>query len=181
MSLTVLAIGVSGMIAMQKVTVSSNTHAKNLAIATHIAQSWLGVLQADADLWNIASNRSRTLWIGPGLGTASWVRPSWQSSVGFGPSFDALGNPTESDDGAAFCVDLRFNQLTANDDESGLARVEVRVIWLRERAILAGSLVAPDDACSYAAAAVENANERRLFHFVFMSGAVRQVYRGEGA
>ena len=40
MALGILAIGVSGIIAMHKVTVAANQHAKNLAVASHIAQAW---------------------------------------------------------------------------------------------------------------------------------------------
>ena len=52
MAITVLAIGVSGIIAMQKITVASNLHAKKLAIATQIARAWQDRLAVDASLWN---------------------------------------------------------------------------------------------------------------------------------
>ncbi|HYO94825.1 MAG TPA: prepilin-type N-terminal cleavage/methylation domain-containing protein, partial [Polyangiaceae bacterium] len=52
MSLSILSLGVTGVIAMQKVTVTSNQHAKNLAIATQISQSWMDELRADSLMWN---------------------------------------------------------------------------------------------------------------------------------
>ena len=52
MALAVMAIGLSGVIAMQKVTLSSNGHARKLALATRLGQSWLDELAADAGQWN---------------------------------------------------------------------------------------------------------------------------------
>ncbi|HEY5373092.1 MAG TPA: prepilin-type N-terminal cleavage/methylation domain-containing protein, partial [Polyangiaceae bacterium] len=44
MAIAVFGIGVAGIISMEKVTSVANQHAKNVAIATHIAQSWLDTL-----------------------------------------------------------------------------------------------------------------------------------------
>ena len=52
MAIGIFGIGVTGIIAMQKVTAVSNQHAKNLGIATHIAESWLDMLATDAVIWN---------------------------------------------------------------------------------------------------------------------------------
>ena len=47
LSIGLFAIGVTGIIAMQKLTVVSNQHAKNLAIATNIAEAWLDQLATE--------------------------------------------------------------------------------------------------------------------------------------
>ena len=180
MSMAVLAVGVVGIISMQKITLASNLHAKNLAIATHIAQSWIGVLEAEAALWGPVPTTAlnRTTWLRQGFGIATWFRPDYSDALAFGPAFDALGNPVETvnqNPDAKFCVDLRFSPLTTNNSGGGLMRVEVRVVWLRPETILAGAVTAPAHACSVSAVTVENAAERELFHFVMMAGAVRQV------
>lgn len=180
MSLAVLAVGVIGIISMQKVTIASNAHSKNLAIATHIAQAWLGVLEAEAMLWGRDSTGSplgRTTWLAQGAGTVDWFRPSFDGTRLFGPAFDALGNPVadiNQDPNARFCVDLRLSPLTATNEGGGLMRAEVRVVWLRGEAIPEQTL-APTHACAFLPSQMFDDDEQRLFHFLFMSGAVRQV------
>jgi hypothetical protein len=176
MSMAVLAVGVVGIIATEKITLASNLHAKNLAIATRIGETWLGVLQAEATLWGSNGALNRTTWLAQGAGLSSWFRPSYNTALEFGPAFDALGNPVRTANQAAnarFCVDVRLTPLTTNNTGGGLIRAEVRVIWLRNENSI-GSVTATQ-ACSIGEAVVAAANESRLFHFVFMTGAVRQV------
>ena len=178
MSMAVLAVGVSGIIAMQEVTLASNLHAKNLAVATHIAQGWMGMLDAEAALWGTSGSLARTTWLAQGVGQADWFRPGYDSTRLFGPAFDALGNPVATlnqDPNARFCVDLRMAPLTTDNRGGGMTRVEVRVIWLRSDAVLGGSVLPQAHACGLEATQVAEDDERRLFHFLFMSGAVRQV------
>ena len=181
MAMAVLAVGIVGIISMQKITVSSNQHAKNLAIATHIAESWLGMLAAEAALWNDDGAFSRTTWLAQGVSSTGWFRPNYDPFRNFGPSFDALGNPllqANEDPQARFCVDLRFSPLTPTYDGAGLIRTEVRVIWMRSGTpVIAGSASPITYACEVPAPLVAGVNQQRLFHFVFMSGAVRQNAR----
>lgn len=180
MSMAVLAVGLVGIISMQKVTLAANSHAKNLAIATHIAQSWLGVLEAEAMLWgpdSAANPLGRTTWLAQGAGFTDWFRPQYDGTRFFGPAFDALGNPVRNEDqdpDARFCVDLRLSPLTASNDGGGLMRAEVRVFWLRGESIPEQTLT-PVHACAFAPVQVTQDEPRALFHFLFMSGAVRQV------
>lgn len=180
MALAVLAVGVVGIISMQKVTIAANAHAKNLAIATHIAQSWLGVLEAEGMLWgpdSLPSPLGRTTWLAQGAGANDWFRPNYDATRLFGPAFDAVGNPVatvDQDPDARFCVDLRLSPLTTSNQGGGLMRAEVRVIWLRGEPI-PGEVLAPTHACSLLPAQVFGDDPKRLFHFLFMSSAVRQV------
>jgi hypothetical protein len=177
MSLAVLAVGVVGIIATEKVTLAANVHAKNLAIATHIGQSWLGMLEAEAALWGRDGSLSRTTWLEQGAGLATWFRPTYNNELVFGPAFDALGNPLrqQDEDNSKFCVDVRLAPLTSNNNGGGLMRAEVRVIWLRNDGALGSSGLAPGDACGVDVGAVADDAESRLFHFVFLSGGVRQA------
>lgn len=182
MAMAVLAVGIVGIISMQKITVVSNQHAKNLAIATHVAQAWLGMLDAEGSVWNEDGSFSRTTWLAQGDSSTGWFRPNYDTFRNFGPSFDALGNPllqADEDPNARFCVDLRFTPLTANfDDGAGLIRTEVRVIWMRSGTpVISGSATPISHACEVPAVQVATADQRRLFHTVFMSGAVRQNAR----
>jgi hypothetical protein len=175
MSLAVLAVGVIGIIATEKVTLAANSHAKNLAIATHIAQSWLGMLDAEGSLWD--TDFGRTIWLQQGNGVAGWFRPAYDAGLTFGPGFDALGNAVTALNmaNATFCVDLRLAPLTSNNSGGGLIRTEVRVIWLRNDGALGAAGPTATNACSIAAVAVDTDVNSPLFHFVYMAGGVRQV------
>jgi hypothetical protein len=178
MSLAVMAVGVIGIIAMQKITLASNMHAKNLSIATHIGQSWLGFLQAEGALWGQDGSLGRTTFLKGGGGSSDWFRPNYDAIQDFGPAFDALGNPVataDEDTDAKFCVDLRLSPLTPSTGGAGLMRIEARVFWLRDGGIVSGSVVPPAQPCGVSVTDLASPEARRLFHFVFMSGAVRQV------
>ncbi|HEY2408075.1 MAG TPA: prepilin-type N-terminal cleavage/methylation domain-containing protein [Polyangiaceae bacterium] len=144
MSIAIFGIGLTGIAAMQKVVAVSNMHAKNLSIATHIAESWLDVLNADAAQWNSPSptvatqdRTTDTEWLksvvtNPGSG--GWVlpNPAYSTHFQFGSYFDALGNPQQLATGAAFCTNIRLSWLYQETQGNGLIRAEVRVYWLRD-------------------------------------------------
>ena len=175
MSLAVLAVGVVGIIATEKVTLASNQHSKNLAIATHIAQSWIGMLNAEATLWDSSPlNGTRHPWLSQASGNADWFRPTAVDALGFGPAFDALGNATDVAT-ASFCVDLRIAPLTTTNLGAGMVRAEVRVMWLREQPIVMDGDPTLASACSVSTVQASAADASRMVQFVFMSSAVRQV------
>ncbi len=106
MAIGIFGIGVTGIIAMEKVTTVSNQHAKNLGIATHIAESWLNMLASDAVMWNHPSRENslpadigETTWlqlVKTNANTANdWFLPAYSNVLAFGPAFDALGNPID--------------------------------------------------------------------------------------
>ena len=180
MSIAVLAIGISGIIAMQKITVATNSQSKNLTIATQVAQAWQAQLALDAVLWNYpagpvaTSDLDQTEWlkfVGSG-----WIRPPFPADVTrrqFGPAFDGLGNPVALPGDLAqahFCTHIRLSWLRNLSDGNDLIRTEVRVFWLREGMggpINAGLLcddVPPEN--------IGNAGER--YHFVYLTSAVKQ-------
>ena len=179
-ALAVLAIGVSGIIAMQKVTLAANQHARTLGIATHIAQTWQDQLAADAVLWNypgprpgaIDTNDTRWLKIAfDGDQEGEWVLPAYETD--FGPAFDALGNVVpEADDHSGqvvFCTHIRLTRLR-DSGGMGLIRSEVRVFWLRDGGpgpVEAGNVCAPIDPDTVTGA-IEN------YHFVYQTTAIKQ-------
>ena len=180
MAIGIFGIGVTGIIAMQKVSAVSNQHAKNLGIATHIAQSWLDMLANDAVTWNHPSisnakpDIDQTLWLQFVKGNANtagdWFLPTYSNVLGFGPAFDALGNPVNpaSATGVAFCSHLRLSWLyqpTASGN--GLIRAEVRVFWLRDGQEFA------QDMCS-AAQAAKIGGATQTFHFVQKITGIRE-------
>jgi len=139
MALSMLAIGASGIIAMQKLTIVSNRDAKNLEVANEIARTWVERLRGDAMVWNFPSGLNEssdiadTVWLNGNIaapGAADWFRPVNQS-VGIYGVHDALGrdDPTAvAAPNGPFCVNLRLTWIRL--DKS--VRAEVRVYWLRQ-------------------------------------------------
>jgi type II secretory pathway pseudopilin PulG len=187
MSLTVLAIGVSGIIAMQKVTVYSGAYARNLAVATHVAAAWLEQLVADGAQWNLPAQvgdpsnlAQNTTWLrevtnSPGR----WVRPVWDELRQFGPGFDPLGSPVQNPDLARFCTDIRLiwlHLVNIPTFGNGLLRAEVRVFWPREGAATEGANVSanpceldpPNDD------GMGNSAQYNPYHWVYAATAVAQ-------
>ncbi len=179
MALTVLAIGVTGIVSMQKVTVTANQHAKRLALATHIAQAWQDQLAADATQWNHPSPQnpvpdlSDTAWLDQvDQKAGAWFRPAYDSALRFGAMFDALGNVTNNATEAQFCTHLRLTRLYSETNGNGLIRTEVRVFWQRggEAHVTDSPFCTEnDEGAAEIGRAVEN------YHFVYNTSAVRQA------
>jgi prepilin-type N-terminal cleavage/methylation domain-containing protein len=186
MAIGIFGLGVTGVIAMQKATTVSNQHAKNLGIASHIAESWLDMLATDAVTWNhpspsnAAPDISQTTWlraVTPNANTANnWLLPAYSAILGFGPAFDALGNPLNpaapvdpaNPPNVAFCSHLRLSWLyQPTPSGNGLIRAEVRVFWRRD-----GQGFAQDMCDSGQIANVGSATH--AFHFVQKVTAIRE-------
>ncbi len=187
MSMLILTIGVTGVIAMQKITITANQHAKNLALATQISQAWIDQLHADAVAWNhpsaqnAGSDLGETAWLSNvQLMNKDWIRPAWVEGRAFGPAFDAQGDPIDPTDAAAvrFCTHIRLSWLFQPSGGgtvvtgNGLIRAEVRVFWLREgQAGIDKKPLCSGDVNPKAVGAAENRNS---YHFVYTVSAVRE-------
>ena len=141
MALAILAVGASGVMALQRVTLIANSNARNVAMANQIAAAWADRLQADAVQWNnpeTGSDLNETRWLNmvttAAVGTPTdWFVPD-SSTAPFGSAYadingnEMYGNP---DDLAAYCTHVRLTQLYPT-----MIRAEIRVFWARnERAI----------------------------------------------
>ncbi len=170
MAVCIFGFGVMGVIAMQKVTNTSNRHAKNLAIATHVAQSWVEHLAVDATRWNQSQSlATNTVWLSS---PANWSIPAYNATEDFGPGFDALGQPlaTANLGQSVFCTHIRVVPLISelNSPGNGLLRVDVRVFWPRDGEVQDANFCTTANATS-----VGQAPDR--YHFVYKSTAVRQT------
>ncbi|WP_437579469.1 type IV pilus modification PilV family protein [Sorangium sp. So ce887] len=143
-ALGVLAIGATGVLALQKATLISNTNARNLVIANNIAMTWAERLRVDALQWNepmrVPDLDGDTDWLR--LINASpfpaKVTPPPDIALGAAPSADVFGTDILAGDTTsqpAFCTHVRLRQF--NDPATGtriwdsLIRAEIRVIWER--------------------------------------------------
>jgi prepilin-type N-terminal cleavage/methylation domain-containing protein len=177
-ALTLLAIGTTGIIAMQKVTTIANRDAKNLVIATQVARTWVERLRADAVQWNHpsplgnTSDLSDTKWLNNVDG--KWFRPA-DDLLG-SPSADALGNDVRDTNlaQAEFCTNVRLTWLYGPPPAVPgpyLIRAEVRVYWVRDGA---GGTVNGLNICDATTdlALVSPAVDR--YHFVYAATAILQ-------
>lgn len=174
MALAVFGVGITGVIAMQKVTGASNQHARNLALANHVAQSWIERLAADATTWTANTPLTDTVWLDNT--DAGWFLPDFEN--GIGARFGALGQPLADDqaDQTVFCAHLRLTMLidpigvaggvvpaVANN---GMIRTEVRVFWPRDARTA-------DDYCEEDNVGTVG-GEVQNYHFVYQATAIRQ-------
>ncbi len=181
MAITIFAIGVTGVIAMQKVTVRANQHARDLAVATHIAHAWHEQLAADAAHWNHPSPNNavqdlgQTNWLVNVTGSAGqWFRPAYVPPLLFGPAFDVFGNVVEETNltQARYCTHIRLNWLYPDNAGNGLLRAEVRVFWVRDGL---GGAVGNTTVCDPVASPVAIETESHRYHFVYQTSAVKQA------
>jgi prepilin-type N-terminal cleavage/methylation domain-containing protein len=185
MSLAVLAVGISGIIAMQKVTATSNLHSKSVAVATQIANAWQDQLLTDATLWRTSlgltstSRLTNTKWLKEVENQKSdWFRPDYDNTDRlFGPAFDALGNPVDPNTNpnqAQFCVHLLLVPVMAltpadplQDPGNATIRATVRVMWPRVQ----GSQTGTTNFCLLPVSTI--GNDTANYHSLYQTLAIR--------
>jgi len=178
MALALFFVAMLGIISMQKITVVSNAHAKNLAIAERIAQSWGGQLEMDATTWRGA--------FGTGFlnSAAAWQRPAYIGGRNFGAAFDALGNPL-TDSGtdlakARFCTHVRMSWLyptTMGVGGNAMLRAEIRVFWQRDGEAPLDSTATMCSAVQTPAQATAIGLSAGSYYFVYQTVGVRQHFQ----
>jgi type IV pilus assembly protein PilV len=180
-SLAILAIGTSGIIAMQKVTAVANRDAKSLLIANQIARTWAERLRTDAAQWNhpssyiAADDLNNTQWIKEiSTQPGQWIRPADSALGSF--TADSFGNDVAAGSLAAvYCTNLRLTWLYGPPSAFQppyLIRAEVRVFWLRDGGggvIDTGvALCDPNITVANLGGAIAN------YHFVYVATAITE-------
>jgi prepilin-type N-terminal cleavage/methylation domain-containing protein len=144
LSLTVLAIGASAVMSMQKAAVQGNLDARKTDMANAIAREWIGRIRRDASQWTLPS---------PGAalnGVSNFANAKLLGHVGNGwslpddyvtqtpsisPGFDILGNDVapNANPPPVFCVHVQETWLLNNPaaPQDNLMRVDLRVVWIR--------------------------------------------------
>jgi len=171
MALGIFAIGVTGVFAMQRVTSGSNAHAKNLAIASYAAESWLEELAIDGTRWTQTNmlTSGNTVWLKQVNTSQAWFLPA--ASGSFGPGFDPLG-AYAANTAASFCTHVRLTRLLP--EPTGLLRAEVRVFWPKPGPTWTGATsYCPATATDAEVGTVGDATAN--FHFVYKATVVRQT------
>ncbi len=149
-ALSLLGIGITGILSMENAAILSNRRAQELTIATNIARRWQERLHTDALAWNSPSNRTSISDLGAdttylcrlvGCSGGSAAANAWLVPVGpmgstDSAAFDAFGNEIALGSSATkYCVNVRYNWLRSESvSRQGMMRAEVRVWWYREGA-----------------------------------------------
>ncbi len=191
MALSVLSIGATGIVAMQKVTLLGNTRARDLATASAIASGWIERLRADGARWTfngttLTTTLASTQYLS--LPQGVWSRPAvgGVGMTGASSTTDVKGMDTAVVGETAFCVNIRMQTMVNNPAANcaplpatcpSAIRAEVRVYWLRlHTALVSGGTAGANVFCSDAEIAgdlIEGAGAgRRLYHFVYMTSAI---------
>jgi len=137
MALTLMAIGASAVMAMQKASVQGNLDARRADVANSIERLWVERLRRDAMLWTLPSpanpagnNFTGTKFLNNVTGT--WFLPNAlvAAAVPISPAFDILGRDLADVSQARFCVHLRLTWLVQNvaNPQDSLIRADVRVL-----------------------------------------------------
>ncbi len=150
MALTILTIGILGVVSMQKAAVVTDNDAQQFTIATQLARTWLDRLTRDATTWNhpssisSTSNINTTVWLQLVNAAASsfpnWYLPTSNDilppTLVESPAFDRNGVDISTQSkaalvsGAVYCTHLRLRYIYTDQ----LIRAEVRVLW-RKRSL----------------------------------------------
>jgi Tfp pilus assembly protein PilV len=169
LSLTMLAIGASAVISMQKAALQANLDARKTDLANAIARMWVERIRRDAMQWTLPSPAAAGTNFANAQLLSTYVTKGWQLPTVYAaqtppisPRFDALGRDIAT--GAAtptiFCVNI---QETYIDPANSLIRADVRVLWLR------GINPGATDPCSQATTVLPNP---QLYQSLYMTTVV---------
>jgi type IV pilus assembly protein PilV len=176
-AMAVLAIGTTGIIAMQKVTAVANRDAKNLVIANQIARTWMERLRTDAVKWNhpspgsTTSDLPETTWLKNADG--AWFMPAADGTMT--AMANALGEDVANANQAVFCTNVRISWLYGPPPGTPppyLLRAEVRVYWLRDGG---GGVVEPGKSICDASIPLANVGSALAnYHFVYLTSGITE-------
>ena len=178
MALGILAVGTTGVIALQKVALVGNTNARMADAARNVAGTWVERLKSDSLQWNDPMgilDIADTRWLHvAGLynpanppNANSWVLApeilNWSSPVADNHGADSFSGAPTSD--GMFCTHLQLARAVEKPYSLGglthpiAIRAIVRVVWRRD--------VAPMTECrSTAPADIETNDARYGFYYV---------------
>jgi len=179
-ALTLLAIGASGVIGMQRVTLQGSEDARRFDIGGNIANEWCSRLQRDSAQWTepnagvlTTTNIASTKWIKSVTTCASGFcnPPAAAVPAGMTGSFDTFGRdlPAAATN-ATYCAQYRLRWIAdpgtaPRFNPAALMRAEVRVFWSRlDRNPVGDCTAATPDA----------PNAYQLYHFVYATTMIRE-------
>ncbi len=181
-SIGIMTIGAMAVLALQQQIIRANVHARQITIATQIAQNWIERLKMDATIWDLADKPpAATHWLKAvgvpnTLANFTTIEPLPETSAdgsrmlsnAFDYYGDDLDNSTTAPVGLFFCASHRLNWVYANQR---IIRADVRVWWAREgeSAIRADYPRCVDDGASLS----PGGDNFERYHIVYLSTVIR--------
>ena len=154
MAMTVMTIGASAIMSMQKASVQGNLDARKTDVANAIARTWIERLKRDSMQWTSPDNFASAKLLSGNV-TNQWFLPTQYVGATpetMSPGFDILGRDLKAAHiaSAVFCTHVCLSWLANNS----LLRADVRVLWGRGVTGTAPAgfcATAPGDFCTQAA------------------------------
>jgi len=147
LSMTVLAIGASAVMSMQKAAMQANLDARKIDMANSIARMWVERIRRDAMQWTLPSpaNAAGNNFANAQLLQYATTTGGWQLPTAYAnqtppvsPGFDILGRDIANASGTTvpppvFCVHVQETYMFTDTTNTGnnLIRADVRVVWVR--------------------------------------------------
>jgi len=132
MALGVLAVGATGIIAMQKAAVVGNASAKSIATGTALANRWAERLRVDSMVWNTndPTDMGQSRWLKTVLTTPNmWTLPT-DVAGSASPHADPLGADIVLASDASltgYCTHISYRMITPK-----MVSAVIRVAWRRD-------------------------------------------------
>ncbi len=182
LSLTVLAIGTAGVIAMQTTAIDGNYDARRLDVANGVLREWTERLRRDGMMWTLpntrnplttSDNRAASALLLANVDAdptnANWHLPTAREgdTIPLMPQFDLLGRDVLSSDATTpvqFCTQVRLSWLVTGS----LIRADVRVFWPRGTGAMTDCAADPPAGWETLPATINK------YHFVYGVTAIRR-------
>jgi type IV pilus assembly protein PilV len=133
-SVVVMTIGATGILAMQGASVRSNQDASETSVALNFATTWMERIKRDARLWTQQTNSSlinNTKYLKL-LNTAPnvWTVPTTTAPESAGADYFGFDTPVATGD-VRYCVNVRFRAAHFLSNQWDAVRADVMVWWHR--------------------------------------------------
>ena len=151
MGMAVLAVGATGIVALQKTAALGTVTSRNLTNATSVSRSVIEMAESEAGTWtgNTAPGLPTGDWLGTALANPDvWVRPNWS---GFSLDLEPL-NVTAPTAPVAYCTQVRASWL--GNPNPGPGNTGATAVLLEVRTLFARAPRDVDDECAAAPSTV---------------------------
>jgi type II secretory pathway pseudopilin PulG len=185
-SLGVMTVGAMAILALQQQSIRSNAHARQLTIATQIAERWAERFKQDARTWNAVGEPSGAFTVGEVLKRTKWLKQIIAKPNAFqkiedieepiSNAFDYQGVDVPTVDGQYYyCASFRPSWVYYGR----AMRIDIRVWWAREniqRTSGISNITAKFPACDDRPGLLDPGGEQYSnYHVVYLPTVVRMV------
>jgi type II secretory pathway pseudopilin PulG len=182
LSLTVLAIGTAGVIAMQTTTIDGNYDARRLDVANGVLREWTERLRRDSMMWTLPNTRNPLVtsdnrnanalllgdpYLAGSPAAAQWMLPIAREgdTIPLFPQADLLGRDiTGAGVPVVFCTQVSLSWLAQGD----LILANIRVFWPRGTGAMTDCVANPAAGWATLPATINK------YHFVYGVTAIRR-------